>query len=226
MATDIEQAQTKPDAGVPKERLDAVLAENASVKEQNAAFKEQLDTVKAQLELVAANSRQQQAVAPPANMFEGIFAEDDEVASPKQVQAAFERAIGAVNARLSGLEVNLQFPDMAQVITKYYPEFMKRDPLTAARVNALVQVDPATAKLMAYHLAKADPAYLKAQAKQQANPEKEAAEELLQAALRGRETPSSASAASGQAGLEKAKMIASMTPEAFRAHKESVKATA
>lgn len=216
-----EGQETEPQT-IPKERL----AEE--IKKREAA-EEHSKMVEGQLALFQANAPQaqtQQQTDPTNivdNIFEGIFdPEEPDIVDPKQFKEVVKRMVGTFGQALSGIQVIAQHSDFNDVVGKHLNNVLKDNPALAQNLKQLQATNPGAASEMAYHLAKTDPAYIKAQAGE--TPEEKAAREATEAAIEAANRPGSASAAAGAGAIDKTALYSKMTPEDLAALREKVKA--
>lgn len=176
---------------IPKERLDAALAESKTKDDMLKMLQDQLD-------LMRANMPQQQPLAAKQeqpDILEGIFAEGDTIVDRQQLEKALNRVISHVNNLAGQFTVQQQNPNFQEVIAEHLPEVLKADPTLFSHLQGLYKANPALAGATAYRLAKTSPSYLEKQNKAQAaQKDSESINKSIQELLKNRQTPQSISA--------------------------------
>jgi len=212
---------------IPKERLDAVLAES---KAKDAMLK----TFQEQMELMRANMPQAKAEAKQPNILDGIFAEDDTVVDRKQLEMALNRVLGHINNVAGQFAVQQQHTDFQAVIAEHLPEIVKSDPTVFAHLQELYKTNPALAGATAYRLAKTTSTYLEQQNKiKTTQQDNEKTNSAIQELLKNRQTPQSISAlgaGGGTAGSSGSPLLDKMMeldkPEDFNRFADDLKSGA
>jgi len=212
---------------IPKERLDAVLAEG---KAKDAMLKTLLE----QMDLMRANMPQPRTETKQPNILDGIFSEDDVVVDRKQLETALNRVLAHVNNLAGQFAVQQQHTDFQDVIAEHLPEVVKSDQTLFAHLQELYRTNPALAGATAYRLAKTSPTYLEKQNKAKtAKQDNERTDLAIQEILKNRKTPQSISAlgaGGGNAGSSGSPLLDKMMeldkPEDFNKFADSLKSGA
>jgi len=159
---EIADAKTKGDL-IPKERLDAVLAQLKDKDTQNVLLQNQMDILKANL---PSQIQQQTAQTKPADIFDGIFKPDDEVVGKDQLIEFGRRLINQMSLAQTSISTQVnnaikqaRHNDFDQVIQNHLPAVLKADPELVPELQEIYKTNPGVANAIAYRLAKIDPAY-------------------------------------------------------------------
>ena len=218
-----EAAAQNQSESVTKERFDEVNAKLAAAEETNALLQQNMA-------LASANANAARLPRQPPDDYEaaGIKIPDDP--ENDMLNFADQRKLDDYRAKKDAAEkaeihFKLDHPDFAQVVgtpeqinsgqwAKPLADAIKDDPTIAAKIQA--SGNPRSA---AYSIAKL---YEQRASSKPAKTAEEEAAATIQEALAAVEKPGSASAASGQAGLDMAHTIANETDEEFEARKQAV----
>ncbi len=202
---------------VPIEALEAEKQKTAQAEQTTQVLQEQLRIQQANPPQVQPQQQQ--------DIFDGIFDEDDEIVDPKQFKEGLNRVMRVFSNVASSLQATGQHSDHSDIVGKYLPEVINKDPALAQELANLQKTNPAAAISFGYRLAKTNPQYQKDQDTavgkgKEETPEQKAAAEAIKAAKR----PGSASQAAGGGALNLANQIANETDDQFEARVEKVKA--
>ena len=141
---------------IPKERLDAVIAERDQ-------FKTQLGLLQNQIDLLKANLPQQQIQAKQPDVLEGIFAEDDTVVDRRQFTEGLNRVVNLIRSDFTNvigtLQNRIENPETDNLLRDHLPNILKTNPGMVVKLTQLNSIRPDLANFFATEVAKTDPAF-------------------------------------------------------------------
>lgn len=183
---------------IPKERLDAVIAERDQVKAQLGLLQNQIDLLKANL------PSQQQLQPKQADLLDGIFAEDDTVVDKKQFSEGINRIlayVGNLAGQMNSLVQQAKHNDFDEVLQNHLPNVLKADPGLVGELQEIYKSNPARASSIAYRLAKTDPSYQeKINKEKSVQTEAQDLQQKINELLKSKAVPQSISAISSSGG--------------------------
>jgi hypothetical protein len=195
-----------PAETVPKDRLDAVLTEKHQLQET-------VTNLQTQMNLLAANQPQAPNQPQPQQkteqvieqLFEGVLTEDDPVPDAQQLRTVLTRFANMVGNALGGIGTMVQYPDYNEVVSKYLPEVVKKNPALGPFFRSGTQ----ESAMAAYVMANAEKALAEKDKQDEQTPEVKAAIEAAKAA----DQPGSPSSVSSKATMDALANVKNMTDE-------------